>query len=235
MPIGRNEASVVQVSSERAISRKHAELVASSRGVFIEDLGSRVGTWIADHKLPAHEPRRVEGMVEVRIAYHRLKLVVHDKDASVDVIPWPAPPPTPPPGEFDGEPTRDERFDTAALSAPEHSATTFDPDIAPPPVPYGRSQVGAEMVAEPLSMNDQLPGGVGALSDQKSADLFQREPRWAYPMLLAGSALFAVVIGSVFVFVFGDYVIRSKIGAIGISLVAIAHMTWARQHKRKRS
>ena len=55
--IGRSTANQIHFTSYKQISRQHARLLRSPSGQwFIEDMGSRHGTFVGDRTLPAHGP-----------------------------------------------------------------------------------------------------------------------------------------------------------------------------------
>ncbi len=69
--IGRGRDCIVRIASWRA-AREHARLLATSRGVFIEDLGSMTGTWVNGNRVARHGP--LDYGDEVLVAAHRLRV-----------------------------------------------------------------------------------------------------------------------------------------------------------------
>lgn len=53
--IGREEQSIISLP-ESSVNREHARLLQRGEGFYLEDLGSRLGTFIGDLKLPPHTP-----------------------------------------------------------------------------------------------------------------------------------------------------------------------------------
>lgn len=63
---GRDHDCEIHVDSAH-ISRKHFELARTKEGFFITDLGSSNGTKLNGHRLPPHEPTRVDSGDEIRV------------------------------------------------------------------------------------------------------------------------------------------------------------------------
>jgi len=72
--IGRGGDSVIVIDSTR-VSRHHARIVVSERGVVVEDLDSKNGTFVGDHRIDAPTP--LSDGDEVR--FGDLRLVFHSR------------------------------------------------------------------------------------------------------------------------------------------------------------
>ena len=76
--VGRGEGCLIRLDSLR-VSRRHARLVVGADGVWVEDLGSRNGTWV--------DGRRVDGRVavpagaEIRLVNETIRLLAAGPEA----------------------------------------------------------------------------------------------------------------------------------------------------------
>lgn len=71
--IGREEESDI-VLPESSVNREHARLLQRGDGFFLEDLGSRLGTFIGDLKLPPHTPASLSPGVTFTIFPYSLEV-----------------------------------------------------------------------------------------------------------------------------------------------------------------
>lgn len=73
--IGRAPENDVVLSAD-AIAKKHTRLVLKDGRPYLEDLGSRLGTYLADKKIPPNEPRLLRSGDQFTVFPYRFRVVV---------------------------------------------------------------------------------------------------------------------------------------------------------------
>jgi pSer/pThr/pTyr-binding forkhead associated (FHA) protein len=71
--IGRAPESELCWSWDTGVSRRHCRFVYSANKVFLEDLGSKHGTYVDGHKVGVHE---IQGGEEIQVGHTRFTVVV---------------------------------------------------------------------------------------------------------------------------------------------------------------
>ncbi len=92
--VGRSAESTVRFAA-RNVSRDHARFTAAGTSVFVEDLGSRNGTFVNGARVRGQ--RRVRGGDVVRIGDETLRVVESSEEDTLDLSAPPAVNATPPP------------------------------------------------------------------------------------------------------------------------------------------